>query len=105
MVALLSSQKVHTVPIDRRKILSKVQVRLGILKLRTYQLSTWITVCNSALHFIGTDGLRQDTASRYVHPKIQSEKYPGLNVLVDTQVKCVIFEGKRAIGFEIRPNP
>ncbi|KAF1953522.1 alcohol oxidase [Byssothecium circinans] len=58
-----------------------------------------------ALHFIGTDGLRQDTAFRYIHPKIQSGKYPGLNVLVDTQVKRVIFEGKKAIGVEFRPNP
>ncbi len=58
-----------------------------------------------ALHYIGTDGLRQDTAFGYVHPKIQSGKYPGLNVLVDTQVKRVIFEGKRASGVKIRPNP
>jgi choline dehydrogenase-like flavoprotein len=59
----------------------------------------------AALRFIGTDGLRQDTAFRYIHPKIQSGRYPGLNVLVDTQVKRVIFEGKRASGVEIRPNP
>ncbi|KAF1968198.1 alcohol oxidase [Bimuria novae-zelandiae CBS 107.79] len=58
-----------------------------------------------ALHWIGTDGRRQDTALRYIHPKIQSGKYPGLNVLVDTQVKRVIFEGKRASGVECRPNP
>ncbi|KAH8707531.1 GMC oxidoreductase-domain-containing protein [Phaeosphaeriaceae sp. PMI808] len=59
----------------------------------------------SALHFIGTDGLRQDTAFRYIHPKIKSGKYPGLNVLVDTQVKRVTFEGKKASGVEIRSNP
>jgi alcohol oxidase len=58
-----------------------------------------------ALHFIGTDGLRQDTAFRYIHPKIQSGNYPGLNVLVDTQVNRVIFEEKKAIGVEFRPNP
>jgi alcohol oxidase len=58
-----------------------------------------------ALRFIGTDGVRQDTAFRYIHPKIQSGKYPGLNVLVDTQVKRVVFEGKRASGVEFRPNP
>jgi alcohol oxidase len=58
-----------------------------------------------ALHFIGTDGLRQDTAFRYIHPKIQSGGYPGLNVLVDTQVKRVVLEGKKATGVEIRPNP
>jgi alcohol oxidase len=58
-----------------------------------------------ALHFIGTDGLRQDTAFRYIHPKIKSGEYPGLNVLVDTQVRRVIFRGKKATGVEIRPNP
>lgn len=58
-----------------------------------------------ALHYIGTDGVRQDTAFRYIHPKIKSGKYPGLNVLVDTQIKRVIFEGKKACGVEFRPNP
>jgi alcohol oxidase len=58
-----------------------------------------------ALRFIGTDGMRQDVAFKYIHPKIKSGKYPGLNVLVDTQVKRVIFEGKRASGVEFRPNP
>ncbi|KAF2019502.1 GMC oxidoreductase [Aaosphaeria arxii CBS 175.79] len=58
-----------------------------------------------ALHYIGQDGLRQDTASRYIHPKIKSGKYPGLKVLVDTEVNRVIFEGKKAIGVEFRPNP
>lgn len=64
--------------------------------------------CNGvqpALHTIDTDGLRQDTALKYIHPKIQSGKYPGLNVLVDTQVKRVVFEGKKATGVEFRPNP
>jgi alcohol oxidase len=58
-----------------------------------------------ALHFIGTDGLRQDTASKYIHSKIRSGKYPGLRILTDTHVKRVIFEGKKASGVEIRPNP
>jgi alcohol oxidase len=58
-----------------------------------------------ALHFIGTDGLRQDTAFTYIHPKIRNGEYPGLNVLVDTQVKRVIFERKKATGVEYRPNP
>lgn len=59
----------------------------------------------AALHYIGTDGLRQDTAYRYIHPKILSGSYLLLNVLVDSQVNRVIFEGKRAVGVEVRPNP
>jgi choline dehydrogenase-like flavoprotein len=58
-----------------------------------------------ALRFIGTDGIRQDTAFRYIHPKTQSGAYPNLHVLVDSQVKRVIFEGKKARGVEFRPNP
>lgn len=58
----------------------------------------------AALHFIDTDGVRQDTALTYIHPKIKSGKYQGLNVLVDTQVKRVTFKGKKATGVEIRPN-
>ncbi|KAF2826594.1 alcohol oxidase [Ophiobolus disseminans] len=58
-----------------------------------------------AMRFIGPDGVRQDTATKYVHYKIKSGKSPGLKVLVDTQVNRVIFEGKKAVGVEIRPNP
>jgi alcohol oxidase len=56
----------------------------------------------AALHYIGTDGVRQDTAFRYIHPKIQSGQYPGLNILVDTQVKRVVFQGNKATGVEFK---
>jgi choline dehydrogenase-like flavoprotein len=58
-----------------------------------------------ALRYIGTDGKRQDTAYRYLHPKIKSGKYPNLHVVVKSQVKRVIFDNKRACGVEYRPNP
>lgn len=58
-----------------------------------------------ALRYIGTDGTRQDAACRYVHPKIKSGKYLNLHVVVNSQVKRVVFDNKRASGVEYRPNP
>ncbi|KAF2261567.1 alcohol oxidase [Lojkania enalia] len=58
-----------------------------------------------ALRYIGTDGTRQDVAYKYVHPKIKSGNYPNLHVVVNSQVKRVIFDNKRASGVEYRPNP
>ncbi|KAF1999190.1 GMC oxidoreductase [Amniculicola lignicola CBS 123094] len=57
-----------------------------------------------ALHYIGTNGLRQGTAYGYVHPKIASASYPNLHVLVDSQVKRVTFQGKKASGVEYKPK-
>lgn len=58
-----------------------------------------------ALRFIGPDGRRQDTAHKYLHPRLQDGKHPNLNVLVESQVVRVLFEGKRASGIEYQPNP
>lgn len=58
-----------------------------------------------ALRYISPDGHRQDAASRYLHPRLQDSKYPNLHVLVETQVNRVLFDGKRAIGIELRQNP
>ena len=58
-----------------------------------------------ALRFIGLDGKRQDTAHSYLHPRLQDGKHPNLNVLVESQVSRVLFEGKRASGIEYHPNP
>jgi alcohol oxidase len=58
-----------------------------------------------ALRYIAADGKRQDTASKYLHPRLQSGKYPNLHVVVDSQVKRVLFEDKHASGVEYRPNP
>lgn len=58
-----------------------------------------------ALRYIGPDGKRQDTAYRYLHPKLQSGKYPNLHVVVNSQVKRVLFDNKKASGVEYTPNP
>ncbi len=71
--------------------------------------------------FVGPDGRRQDTAHRYLHPRLRDGRHPNLHVVVESQVVRVLFdeggdeagEGKgggegvrpRATGVEYRPNP
>ncbi|EPE35077.1 FAD/NAD(P)-binding protein [Glarea lozoyensis ATCC 20868] len=58
-----------------------------------------------ALRFIGPDGKRQDTAHRYLHPRLQDGKHPNLMVLVESQVLRILFQGTKASGIEYQPNP
>ncbi|KAF1949800.1 alcohol oxidase-like protein [Byssothecium circinans] len=59
-----------------------------------------------APHFISPEGKRQDVASCYLLPRLEDGRHEGLNVLVETQVVRVLFDGeKRAVGVEIRRNP
>lgn len=57
------------------------------------------------LKYVSPEGKRQDTAHTYLHPKLESGKYPNLHVLVESHVVRVLFDGKRAVGVEYRPNP
>jgi len=54
---------------------------------------------------LAPQGKRQDVATTYLHPKLQSGKYPNLHVVVESQVKRVLFDSKKATGVEFRPNP
>jgi choline dehydrogenase-like flavoprotein len=58
-----------------------------------------------SMRYIAPDGKRQDTAYRYLHTKLQSGKYPNLHVIVDSQVKRILFENRKASGVEYRANP
>ncbi|KAK5195214.1 hypothetical protein LTR47_002690 [Exophiala xenobiotica] len=56
--------------------------------------------------YVGPNGRRQDSAHRYLHPKLQSGDYPNLHVLVEKQVLKVLFDdNKRAVGVEYQTNP
>ncbi|KAF2219855.1 hypothetical protein BDZ85DRAFT_275954 [Elsinoe ampelina] len=57
------------------------------------------------LRYVGPDGQRQDAAHRYIHPKLQGGNNPNLHVLVEHQVKRVLFDDdKRAVGVEVQPG-
>lgn len=56
--------------------------------------------------YVGPNGRRQDSAHRYLHPKLQSGDYPNLHVLVEKQVVKILFDdNKRAVGVEYQTNP
>lgn len=58
-----------------------------------------------AQRYVGPDGKRQDTAHQYIHPKLESGKFPNLHVLVETDVEHVVFdENKKAIGVAFTPS-
>jgi alcohol oxidase len=57
------------------------------------------------LRYVSPDGKRQDTAHTYLHPKLEDGNHPNLHVVVESQVHRVLFEGKKAVGVEYRPNP
>ncbi|RDL34680.1 Uncharacterized protein BP5553_07808 [Venustampulla echinocandica] len=56
------------------------------------------------LRFISPEGLRQDAAHTYLHPRLQDGKHKNLHVLVEHQVIRVLFENKKATGVEYQPN-
>ena len=56
--------------------------------------------------YVSVDGKRQDAAHCYVHPLLQDGQHPNLHLMVQTQVKRVLFDSKmRAVGVEFTPNP
>jgi alcohol oxidase len=56
--------------------------------------------------YVGTNGRRQDAAHRYLYPKLMSNDYPNLHVLVEKQVVKVLFDdNRRAVGVEYQTNP
>ncbi|CAI4215920.1 unnamed protein product [Parascedosporium putredinis] len=58
------------------------------------------------LRFISQDGVRQDSAHRYLHPRLRDGEHPNLHVLVEHQVVRVLFdENKKANGVEFHQNP
>ncbi|KAJ8123515.1 hypothetical protein ONZ43_g561 [Nemania bipapillata] len=57
------------------------------------------------LKYMSPEGQRQDTATVYLHPRLEDGQHPNLHVLVESQVERVLFEGTRAVGVSFRPNP
>jgi choline dehydrogenase-like flavoprotein len=51
-----------------------------------------------AKRFISADGIRRDTAHRYLHPRLQGGERPNLHVLVETRVIRVLLDGEKASG-------
>ncbi|KAI0156748.1 alcohol oxidase-like protein [Hypoxylon sp. FL1284] len=56
------------------------------------------------MRYVDSEGKRQDTAHRYLHPRLQDGKHPNLHVLIESRVERVLFEGQRAVGVTYIPN-
>ncbi|KAI0398755.1 alcohol oxidase [Xylaria palmicola] len=66
-----------------------------------------LDACNGvqrAVRFVSPDGERQDTASRYLQPRLQDGAHPNLHVLVESEVVRVIFDDKKASGVVYLPK-
>lgn len=57
--------------------------------------------------YISTEGKRQDAVTCYLRPRLNSDKYPNLHVLVESQVVRILIDDEttRAVGVELRTNP
>lgn len=57
--------------------------------------------------YISTEGKRQDAATCYLRPRLNSDRYSNLHVLVESQVVRVLIDDdtQRAVGIELRTNP
>ncbi|KAI0383932.1 GMC oxidoreductase-domain-containing protein [Hypomontagnella monticulosa] len=52
-----------------------------------------------AMRYVSPDGRRQDTASAYLHPKLEDGKHPNLHVVVESLIERILFDGnKKASG-------
>ncbi|KAH8176375.1 GMC oxidoreductase domain-containing protein [Sarocladium implicatum] len=57
-----------------------------------------------ALRYVSKDGVRQDAATCYLHPRLEDGKHPNLHVLVEAEVVKVIVENGKAVGVEWRSS-
>ncbi|KAK5120765.1 hypothetical protein LTR85_005831 [Meristemomyces frigidus] len=74
--------------------------QLGYTELRDLQNLDANNGTERWMKYIGPDGRRQDSAHRFLHPKLRSGgEYPNLHVLCEKQVIKVLFDGK------FQPNP
>ncbi|KAF3068910.1 Alcohol oxidase [Daldinia childiae] len=63
--------------------------------------------CNGAqraMRYVAPDGLRQDVAHSYLHPRLRDGKHPNLHVLVESKVIRLVLDNNRAVGVVYRPN-
>ncbi|KAI1210745.1 alcohol oxidase [Annulohypoxylon truncatum] len=66
-----------------------------------------LDACNGvqrAVRFISPDGKRQDTASRYLRPRLQDGLHPNLHVIIKSQVVRVLIEDGKATGVVYKPE-
>ncbi|KAI1824653.1 alcohol oxidase-like protein [Xylaria intraflava] len=53
-----------------------------------------------SLRYVSTDGVRQDVATTYLHPRLEDGGHPNLYVLLQSRVSKILFDDKRAVGVQ-----
>lgn len=81
--------------------------RLADLRSPIYRTSNLSTLSARYKRYISTEGKRQDAATCYLRPRLNSDRYSNLHVLVESQVVRVLIDDdtQRAVGIELRTNP
>ncbi|KAI1120478.1 GMC oxidoreductase [Nemania abortiva] len=80
--------------------------RLGYPEVQDLQDLDTANGVSPAFRYVSPeDGRRQDSAHRYLHPRIQQDVLPNLNVLVGSQVtRILLSESRNVEGVEYRLN-
>ncbi|KAI1477933.1 putative alcohol oxidase [Daldinia eschscholtzii] len=66
-----------------------------------------LDTCNGAqraMRYVAPDGMRQDVAHSYLHPRLRDGKHPNLHVLVESTVVRLVLENNRAVGVVYRQS-
>ncbi|GAB1312794.1 Glucose-methanol-choline oxidoreductase N-terminal domain-containing protein [Madurella fahalii] len=79
--------------------------KVGWSEVQDVQDLETVNTVGRAYRYISPDGWRQDAATCYLHPRLNDGKHPNLHVLVETQVKRILFDNNKAVGVEFRHNP
>ncbi|KAI0506925.1 GMC oxidoreductase [Xylaria bambusicola] len=58
----------------------------------------------AAMRWVDLEGRRQDTAHQYLFPRLNDGRHSNLHVLLQSRVRRVLFDAKRAVGIEYQPS-
>lgn len=83
----------------------KAAGKVGLPEIDDLQDLKSVNGVQRAMRFIDQEGKRQDTAHKYLHPRLKDGKHQNLHVVVESHVVRVLFEDKRACGVVLQRNP
>ncbi|CAJ2508571.1 Uu.00g135970.m01.CDS01 [Anthostomella pinea] len=93
--------------VEAERDFKSAMAQVGYPEMRDLQDLHSNNGASHCLKYASVDGIRQDVARTYLHPRLQDGRHENLHVLVESQVIKVLFDEKtkRATGVEYRPNP
>lgn len=79
--------------------------KIGLSEVDDLQNLDNVNAASRSNRYVSPDGVRQDTAHKYLHPRLADGKHPNLHVVVESQVVKVLVENGKATGVVFRANP